>query len=266
MSWGIPVPNDENHVMYVWFDALTNYINTLGWPEDIANYEKFWVNGDTYQYAGKDNTRQQSAMWQAMLMAAGLSPSKHIRINGFINGANGVKMSKSMGNVIAPSEPIEKYGVDAFRYFVLRHIPSFEDGDLTMDIFHEVYTAHLVNGLGNLASRILTLSEKYCETVSFEEVTLDEEFITCMEGGNFDKAFDSVWKKIGELDEFISRTEPFKVIKIDIEAGKMLIDQSRVKLYEINAYLESAMPETFLKLKQYIQENKKPETPHFPSF
>ncbi len=112
MPWGVPVPGDKTQVMYVWFDALTNYISTLGWPDDTENFEKFWgtkENPSAIQIAGKDNLRQQSAMWQAMLMAADLPTSKQVFINGFI-GVDGQKMSKSIGNVIAPSEMVERYG------------------------------------------------------------------------------------------------------------------------------------------------------------
>jgi len=98
MSWGVSVPDDEDHVMYVWFDALVNYISTLGWPEDTIKFEKYWPG---MQVAGKDNLRQQTAMWQAMLMSAGLKPSKQIFIHGFIT-SDGQKMSKSLGNVINP--------------------------------------------------------------------------------------------------------------------------------------------------------------------
>ncbi|MEX2052203.1 MAG: class I tRNA ligase family protein, partial [Candidatus Paceibacterota bacterium] len=120
MPWGVPVPGDADHVMYVWFDALVSYISTLGWPNDTETFDKFWVEGTPIQYAGKDNLRQQSAMWQAMLMAAGLPNSHQIIINGFITGDGGIKMSKSIGNVVSPVEIVEGYGTDALRYFLLR--------------------------------------------------------------------------------------------------------------------------------------------------
>jgi DNA gyrase subunit A len=134
MSWGVPVPDDENHVMYVWFDALTNYISTLGWPEDAkGDYKKFWKEGIKVQYCGKDNVRQQSMMWQAMLLAAGLPTTDHIIINGFIN-SGGQKMSKSLGNVLSPTEIIDIFtpvagdlASDVLRYYLLRHVNSFED-------------------------------------------------------------------------------------------------------------------------------------------
>jgi len=118
MPWGVPVPGDSEHVMYVWFDALTNYISTLGWPEDTKNFERYWVNGSPTQYCGKDNTRFQGAMWQAMLMAANLPNSHQIVVNGFITGNEGVRMSKTLGNVIDPRDIVKEYSTDALRYFL----------------------------------------------------------------------------------------------------------------------------------------------------
>ena len=264
MPWGIPVPGDSAHVMYVWFDALVSYISTLGWPDDVDTFEKYWVRGVTYQYAGKDNLRQQSAMWQAMLMAAGLPNTKKIRINGFINGEGGVKMSKSLGNVISPFDVVNTYGADALRYFLLRHILSFEDGEMSLGMFHEKYNAHLVNGLGNLASRILNLSEQNLSSIEAHTVTYDPEFVRSMESGDFTQALHFVWKKIGDLNEYISREEPYKVIKTDPEKGKKLIQEARDRLYEINEYLKVFVPETHERLKGYILANKKPEAPLFP--
>ena len=179
MPWGVPVPGDENQVMYVWFDALINYISTLGWPgfagatpgrpdysedtqgrpKDEKDFKKYWPG---VQVAGKDNLRQQSAMWQAMLMSAGLPNSEQVFIHGFIT-SDGQKMSKSLGNVVDPFEIVKKNGTDANRYFLLGALPSYEDGDFTIARFEEYYTAHLVNGIGNLTSRILTMLEKYSD-------------------------------------------------------------------------------------------------------
>src|SRR3989344_6448676 len=122
MPWGVPVPDDPNHVMYVWFDALVSYISTIGWPDNLENFEKWWP---VVQFAGKDQVRQQAAIWQAMLMSAGFPPSKQIVIHGFIN-IEGKKMSKSVGNVVGPVELVEEYGVDALRYYLAREVNQFE--------------------------------------------------------------------------------------------------------------------------------------------
>ena len=171
------MPDDPSQTMYVWFDALVNYISAIGWPHSAEATRgkpgKFLSGGrppdpnevrlvraGVTQIAGKDNLRQQSAMWQAMLMACDLPPSKQIIIHGFIT-SGGQKMSKSLGNVINPLDLVKEYGVDALRYYLLRHIHPFEDSDFTLEKFKEVYNAHLANGLGNLVSRVMKLSEKY---------------------------------------------------------------------------------------------------------
>ena len=166
MPWGVPVPNDSEQVMYVWFDALVNYISTLGWPDNKEAFEKYWVDGKPVQYCGKDNLRQQSAMWQAMLMASGLPCSSQVIINGFITGDGGIKMSKSIGNVINPYDVVAEYGTDALRYFVLRELSSFEDSPFTMERFREAYNSGLANGIGNLTSRLMNMIVSYDVDIS----------------------------------------------------------------------------------------------------
>jgi methionyl-tRNA synthetase len=264
MPWGVPVPGDEDHVMYVWFDALVNYISTLGWPEDNENFEKFWVNGTPVQYCGKDNLRQQSAMWQAMLMAAGLPNSSQIIINGFITGDGGIKMSKSLGNVINPYDIVREYGTDALRYFLLSELSSFEDSPFTMERFKEAYNAKLANGIGNLSSRILTLSEKYLDKCpEIAENSIPQEFFDLIETFDIKKAVDFIWEEIQSMDKTIQETEPFKVIKVDEEKGKQMISNLVVRLYTVARMLNPIMPETNANLKKLIKENKKPEQPLF---
>ena len=264
MSWGIEVPGDSEHVMYVWFDALVNYVSTLGWPENNEQFEKFWINGTPTQYCGKDNLRQQSAMWQAMLMAAELPNSHQIVINGFITGDGGIKMSKSLGNVINPYDLVKEYGTEALRYFVLRELSSFEDSPFTMERFKEAYNSGLANGLGNLASRILTLSEKYLEKCpEIRDESIPKEFLEFLETFDIKKATDYIWDKIGELDKFIQEKEPFKVIKIEPGKGKEMISELVIKFYTITQMLNSIMPDTSITLKKLIKENKKPEQPLF---
>jgi methionyl-tRNA synthetase len=264
MSWGVPVPGDSDHVMYVWFDALVNYISTLGWPENTAQFEKFWKNGTPVQYCGKDNLRQQSAMWQAMLMAAGLPNSHQIIVNGFITGDGGIKMSKSLGNVVNPYDVVAEYGTDALRYFLLKEMSSFEDSPFTMERFKESYNSGLANGLGNLVSRIMTLSEKYLDKCPNLDETISEPDPTILlETFHIHEYSTTIWVKIQILDKRIQETEPFKVVKIDIEKGKKLISDSVQMLYEIANLLRLILPETSSKILELIKENKKPETPLF---
>lgn len=284
MPWGVPVPGDEDHVMYVWFDALTNYISTLGWPKTCAgstcsaehtgvcsrpkdeqsDFCKYWVNGNPTQYCGKDNTRFQSAMWQAMLIAADVPNSHQIVVNGFITADGGVKMSKTLGNVVDPRDIVAEYGTDALRYFLLREISNFEDSPFTMERFKDAYNSGLANGLGNLSSRLLTLSEKYLEKCpEIPENSIPQEFFDHLESFDIKKAADFVWDRIQLLDKKIQETEPFKVVKVDAEQGKQLISEMILELYSIARMLNPLMPETNVKLKALIRENKKPKTPLF---
>ncbi len=259
MSWGIPVPNDDSQVMYVWFDALTNYISTLGWPNE-ENYKTFWEKGETMQVAGKDQIRFQSIIWQAMLMSAGLPTTDTILYHGFIN-SGGQKMSKSLGNVIDPMDVVRKYGTEATRYILLRHIHPVDDSDITWDKMDEWYTAHLVNGIGNLTARIMKLAETHLEQPIERPQAADfpKEYTEAIESYRMDKALEYVWSKIGELDEKITETEPFRVVKEDKEKGRELIRELATELYSIGRMLNPFMPETNRIIKESILANKKPE-------
>ncbi len=264
MSWGIPVPGDENHVMYVWFDALVNYISTLGWPENMDQFEKFWVNGNPVQYCGKDNLRQQTAMWQAMLMAAGLPNTNTVVVNGFLTGDGGVKMSKSLGNVINPFDVINEYGADTFRFFVAKEVSNFEDSPFTMERFKESYNSGLANGIGNLTSRIMKMAsdnlDAPVQVVDFEDTSSYFDLLNKFE---INKATEHIWKSISEMDAFIQANQPFKVVKTDKEAGQKMISDLVAKLYSVAQMLNPILPDTSLKIKELIKANKTPETPLF---
>ena len=265
MPWGVPVPDDEDHVMYVWFDALVSYISTLNWPNEEGNFEKYWAKSDDIiQYAGKDNLRQQSAMWQAMLMSAGLPNSRHIVINGFIT-SGGQKMSKSLGNVINPREVIEVFGAEAFRYFVSRELSTFEDSDFTMEVFKQAYNSNLANGLGNLVSRIMKMAESNLDgPVEPQNDALHEEFTEALESFHIQKAMDHIWQEISKLDETIQKTEPFKLVKTNPEEAKKIISELVVKLSHIAHTLSPFMPETAESIKSLIRNNISPVQPLFP--
>jgi len=229
MPWGVEVPNDSEHVMYVWFDALVNYISTLGWPEDKKNFKFFWPG---VQVAGKDNLRQQTAMWQAMLMSAGIENSKQVFIHGFVT-ANGQKMSKSLGNVVDPLEIQAKYGTDALRYFLLGGMNAYEDGDFTIERFEEFYTAHLVNGVGNLTSRILTMLEKYTDgkvplakskKLKVKSVDFWTGYQKSLEEYNFFDAINFINANVGELDLLISNEKPWEKAKNGEDISELLYE------------------------------------------
>ncbi len=259
LPWGVEVPGDPEQVMYVWFDALINYISTLGWPTDSKKFEAFWPG---LQFAGKDQVRQQAAMWQAMLLSADLPPSKQIFFHGFIT-IDGTKMSKSLGNVIYPTEFVKTYGTDATRYFLLRHLHPFEDSDFSVARFKELYNANLANGLGNLTARIMKLAEDNLEK-PMEKPHLDgmypPEITRRISRFEFNSALDMIWEQSQFLDQKITETEPFKVVKKDKSAGVALIGSLVEGLYLIAFELEPFMPETSEKIKTAVLQNKKPET------
>ncbi|MGB9707371.1 MAG: methionine--tRNA ligase [Microgenomates group bacterium] len=258
LPWGIPVPNDNKHVMYVWFDALINYISTLGWPDDIENFKKFWPG---IQIAGKDNLRQQAAMWQAMLMSAGLPTSKQIFIEGFITH-NGQKMSKSLGNVIDPFLIVKKYGADALRYYLLKEIPPFEDGDFSETRMKEIYNANLANELGNLVSRLTNLAEKDNLIVNihanyqFSNLTIKQ-----LKNFRFDLVLENIWQQIKSLNKALDEFAPWN--KESSQRKDFLIEALK-KLNYIGFQLQPFLPQTAEKIIKSTQGKIIKTPPLFP--
>lgn len=160
LPWGVEVPNDDSQVMYVWCDALSNYITALGYAEDGENFSKYWP-ADVH-LIGKDILRFHAGIWLGMLLSAELELPKSIYVHGFVT-TEGKKMSKSLGNVIDPLDYVDEFGVDPLRYYLLREISSTDDGDFSRDKFIDVYNSELANGLGNLVNRVLTMVKRYCE-------------------------------------------------------------------------------------------------------
>ncbi|MDE2312439.1 MAG: methionine--tRNA ligase [Patescibacteria group bacterium] len=292
MPWGVPVPKDSEHVMYVWFDALINYISTLGWPSFAKTSEgkpdgfvEFWGtkgHENCVQIAGKDNLRQQSAMWQAMLMSAGLPNSQQIIIHGFIN-SGGQKMSKSLGNVADPYQILDRLkqngltqeqATDAVRHYLLREIPTFEDGDYTWEKFVESYNAGLANGIGNLTSRILKMAvnagiqNEELRARDKMEVYKDEldVFSKLFDKYQIQKACDWVWNDVvKKADAYIQSTEPFKTIKSDPKKGKTDILHLLDELYLIAVALEPILPRTSGKILSALTDLKSESVPRlFP--
>jgi methionyl-tRNA synthetase len=271
MSWGVPVPGDDAHVMYVWFDALTSYISTLGWPDEREDFS-YWKEGAPVQYCGKDNLRQQSAIWQAMLLASGLPTTSTIVINGFII-SDGQKMSKSIGNVINPFDVIEMFkGVtdfpeDVLRFVLLHEVPSFEDGDITVESIKVAYSSHLANGIGNLTSRVMKMATTHLkEGVKPEPFSFPEEYAQSLACFDSKKAMEFVMREVSSLDGYIQSTEPFKVIKIDKEKGVFLIEEMRTRLYNIAELLQPFLPRTSCAIKICIQNHVMSEKPLFNRF
>ena len=259
LMWGIPVPGDDSQVMYVWFDALTNYLSTLGWPADAeGKFKKFWEAGETLQVAGKDQVRFQSLMWQAMLLSADIKNTDQVFYHGFIT-SGGQKMSKSLGNVISPFDLVETYGTDSVRYILLRHVSPTEDSDITLDAIHEHYTAHLTNGLGNLVARIMQLAETHLSEPVAPLNTITLECASMISAFQFNAALDSIWSGIQALDERITREKPFVLVKESPEQGRALIAELAQKLGDISIALAPFMPNTSELIQKAVRENKKPD-------
>lgn len=266
LSWGIRVPGDDTQVMYVWFDALTNYISTLGWPKDEeGRFAKFWEGGWVQQVAGKDQIRFQSLLWQAMLKSAGIKNSDSVFYHGFIT-SGGQKMSKSLGNVISPRTIVDTYGSEALRYILLRHVSPSDDSDLTAESIREHYTANLTNGIGNLVARVMKLSEEHVpHSVEIEDAhrALSAEFIAHVEAFRFNEALDYVFKIIGDADAYMTEHKPFSYIKsgdaVAREKAKADIEHLVQQLSRIATHLSSAMPRTAAAIHAAVRKNEKPE-------
>lgn len=194
-----------------------------------------------------------------MLKSAEVKATDKIFYHGFIN-SGGQKMSKSLGNVISPYEPVERYGTDATRYILLRHVHPVDDSDLTWERMDEWYTANLVNGLGNLTARIMKMAETHLDAPIQRPETsgFAEGYVEALDQYDFMTACDVVWKKVGELDEKITETEPFKLVKEDKPAAQKLIAEMAHDLYLIARMLYPIMPEANKVIKEAILANKKP--------
>jgi methionyl-tRNA synthetase len=224
MPWGVPVPGDEDQVMYVWFDALVNYVSTLGWPNEDGDFKGYWPG---VQVAGKDNLRQQTAMWQAMLLSAGLEPSKQVFIHGFIT-SEGKKMSKSLGNTVDPLKEVEEFGTDAVRYYLLREVPPHGDGDYSKARMEERY-AELANQLGNLVSRVAAMSQKYFDG-KLDDFKIDwSETEKRLEDAihNYDvrEYTDIVFESVSKANDIVDKKAPFKLVKTDEAAAKEVLSE-----------------------------------------
>jgi methionyl-tRNA synthetase len=261
VSWGIPVPGDDTQVMYVWCDALSNYITALGYGYDSFD-EGLWSNA--VHVIGKDILRFHAAIWPGMLLSAGLPLPKKILVHGHIT-SGGQKMSKTLGNVINPRDVIEMFrpvagelAGEVARFILLHEIPSFEDGDMTIDSIKTSYTAYLANGIGNLTSRVMKMA------TSHGVIFAQSKTITFMEGVvDMNANLKQVMNRMRTLDEYIATNEPFKVIKVDETKGKEMLLHCLLELDLFARELSPYMPETSKRIGEYVRENKMPESPLF---
>lgn len=254
ISWGIPVPGDPNQVMYVWFEALMNYITVLGYPEH-ADFKHFWPAN--VQVIGKDITRFHAAIWPGMLLSLGIALPKTVYAHGFLN-INGEKMSKSTGNFITPKEVLDKYPADVLRYYLLRHVPSYEDGDFSWDLIESAYNGELANELGNSVQRTVVMAKQYLNGIigDIPPASHDiSQYETAIVECHFDRALDEVWEQVRGLNQYIDEQKPWMVAKTGDEQHLREILAYQVScLVEIADMLEPFMPDTASKIKYVFAE------------
>jgi len=270
-NWGVRVPGDETQVMYVWTDALTNYITSLGYgSEDETLFQQWWTDADTTNMVGKDITRFHAVYWPAFLLSAKLPIPKRVFVHGFIT-SGGQKMSKSLGNTVSPFAYGEEFGVDALRYYLLREIPTLDDGDFTRAQFLARYHADLANGLGNLVQRVTAMVEKYLAG-EVARVAGKEELIkkvdTCMGRFRIDEALAVIWEAIGDCDKQIEVQKPWAMAKDPAQQNNLMVLLSTLvaEIQAIGEALKPFIPQTAERILEVVNAKKitPPEKPLFP--
>ena len=258
LSWGVPVPNDSKHTMYVWCDALSNYITAIGYANDSKKFKKYWPAD--VQVIGKDILRFHAAIWPGMLLSAKLPLPKTIFVHGFIT-AGGEKMSKTTGNVIDPFEVVKKYGADALRYYLLREISSGGDGDFTYEKFEKRYNADLAKGLGNLVARVLALAQKAkvkpLKNRAFvsEIAKVRKNSAQSVSEFKFNEALEHIWRLVALGDKYIDNNKPW-ALKPSSKDFKEIIGSLLFLISEIGRLLLPFLPETADKTAKHIANGK----------
>lgn len=212
LSWGVPIPGDDSQIMYVWIDALSNYLSVIGYP-DNPEWQEFWPAD--VQVIGKDIMRFHGAIFPAMLIGLDLPLAKKLLVHGFVN-VDGAKMSKTVGNTIDPMELIDQYGVDAFRYYFSRHIPTQDDGDFTYEKFENAYNNEMCNELGNLVQRVVAMVNRYQAGVVGDGLSAEHDsrsYHEAMQSYEFNKAMDEVWVMVRSLNQYLEDVKPWQVAK-----------------------------------------------------
>lgn len=264
LSWAIPAPDDPEASLYVWLDALLNYASAIDYEKKGEKFKKLWP-ADVH-CIGKDILKFHGAIWPGIILSLGLSLPKVIFVHGFITVA-GQKMSKSLGNVIDPFELVNKYGVDAVRYFLLREIPPSEDGDFTLEKFEKRYNSDLAGGLGNLVARVVTLARK-CDVLASDKFSnsvfpklikgTKEDCDRLLSDFRFNEALVMVWELISECDRYINEKKPWQESK----ERKEVIGDLLLAVKEIARLLEPFLPETSEKILRQL--DAKENNPLFP--
>ncbi|MCX6723857.1 MAG: methionine--tRNA ligase [Candidatus Staskawiczbacteria bacterium] len=265
--WGWPVPEDPSQNLYVWMDALPNYISAIGYEEETDQFKKLWPAN--VHCIGKDIMKFHTIFWPAMLLSAGLELPKTIFVHGFINVA-GQKMSKSLGNVVDPFELVKKYGVDAVRYYLLREILPTEDGDFTYEKFEQRYNSDLAGGIGNLVARVLGIATKISNfqfpiSNKFSNFNLQKKikeeqkkYKLAVESFKFNEALIAVWEIISACDKYINEEKLWETPSTSSGQAKKLeiINDLFLAIEEIGVLLEPFLPETAEKIKKAVDTQK----------
>lgn len=268
INWGIPVPGDKTQVMYVWFEALLNYITVLGYPEH-EDFKKFWPAN--VQVVGKGIIRFHAAIWPGILLALGLPAERSLYVHGYVTVDN-KKMSKSLGNSVSPNEIIAKYGTDAFRYYFLRHVPSYGDGDFSWDAFEAAYNNELANELGNAVQRTAAMVLKYQDGTIGDIPTAGHDtggYSEALHECRFDRALDEVWERVRGLNQFIDIEKPWEIAKSgDLDHLREVLAQQVSDLLQIADLLEPFLPETTAKINTIFETGiiRPSEGTLFPKF
>ncbi len=253
IAWGIAVPGDETQVMYVWFEALMNYITVLGYPEH-DDFKNYWPA--SVQVIGKDISRFHAAIWPGMLLGLGLPLPKSLFVHGFINVDN-QKMSKTLGNVVAPVDIVNKYSADVFRYYFTRHIPSYEDGDFSWEKLEKAYNTELADQLGNAVSRTAAMIAKYQDGFIGDIPTPGHDiapFQASMADFRFDKAVEQIWEQVRGLNQYIDETKPWEIAKSKDENHLREVLAYMVGcLIEVATLLYPFMPDTAGKIRDIFE-------------
>jgi methionyl-tRNA synthetase len=257
---GVPVPGDNEQVMYVWFDALSIYITGVGFGQN-EDWEKWWP-ADLH-IIGKDINRFHTIYWPAMLMSAQLPLPKQVLIHSFIMAPGGQKMSKTLGNVVDPFEMVEKFGLEPFRYYLLSQIPLADDGEASVERFKEVYAADLANGLGNLVARVAKLSENNSVSISPDtSLSFSAEVTTGIPDYRFAETLGYIWNNLRDVDKQINTDEPWKITDENLVKG--MLNRYIIAIRQAAYDLQPFLPETSKKILEIFSGEVHAATPLFP--